>query len=560
MSTAAPAAADRAGELTHRQIMTILAGLMMAMLLAALDQTIVATAIRTIADDLNGLSQQAWATTAYLITATITTPLYGKLSDLYGRRPLILIAMSVFLVGSALCGMADSMFELAVFRAVQGLGAGGLFSLVLAIIGDIVPPRERARYQGYFIAVFATSSVLGPLVGGFFAGSEEILGIAGWRWVFLVNVPIGLIALLVVTRVLNLPHVRRDHRIDWLGALTLTVALVPLLVVAEQGRNWGWTSVRSLSMFAIGLVGLVAFVLAERRIGDDALIPLRFFRNRTFSVTNAVNVVMGMGMFGALAALPLYLQIVKGATPTQAGLLLIPMTLGIMSGSVISAQIISRTGRYKIFPVIGSALMVIGLLLFSGIGVDTPFWQTGLVMTLFGLGLGGCMQPLMLAAQSALSAHDMGVATSSATFSRQMGGTIGTAVFLSVLFSTVTSKITEAFRAIAPSPEFQQALRDPAVLADPANKPVLDALASGGAGGLSGVSLDDSSFINELDPRLARPFLIGFSDSMDAVFLVAAGVVAIGFVLLLFLKEIPLSNQSALAARNAAAAAPAAGD
>lgn len=560
MSTAAPAAPDRAGELTHRQIMTILAGLMMAMLLAALDQTIVATAIRTIADDLHGLPQQAWATTAYLITATITTPLYGKLSDLYGRKPLILIAMSVFLVGSALCGMADSMFELAVFRAVQGLGAGGLFSLVLAIIGDIVPPRERARYQGYFIAVFATSSVLGPLVGGFFAGSEEILGIAGWRWVFLVNVPIGMIALLVVTRVLNLPHVRRDHRIDWLGALTLTVALVPLLLVAEQGRNWGWTSGRSLGMFAIGLVGLVAFVLAERRIGDDALIPLRFFRNRTFSVTNAVNVVMGMGMFGALAALPLYLQIVKGATPTQAGLQLIPMTLGIMSGSVISAQIISRTGRYKIFPVIGSALMVVGLLLFSGIGVDTPFWQTGLVMTLFGLGLGGCMQPLMLAAQSALSAHDMGVATSSATFSRQMGGTIGTAVFLSVLFSTVSSKITEAFRAIAPSPEFQQALRDPAVLADPANKPVLDALASGGTGGLSGVSLDDSSFINELDPRLARPFLIGFSDSMDAVFLVAAGVVAVGFVLLLFLKEIPLANQSALAARNAAAAAPAAGD
>src|SRR5215207_3211047 len=286
MTTAAPAAAPRAGELSHRQILTILAGLMMAMLLAALDQTIVATSIRTIADDLNGLSLQAWATTAYLITATVTTPLYGKLSDLYGRKPLILIAMSVFLVGSVLCGMSDSMLELAAYRAVQGLGAGGLFSLVLAIIADIVPPRERARYQGYFLAVFGTSSVLGPVVGGFFAGSEEILGITGWRWVFLVNVPIGLAALLVVTRVLNIPHLRREHRIDWPGAIALTVALVPLLLVAEQGREWGWTSARSLAMFAIGAIGLVAFVLAERRIGDDALIPLRFFANPTFSVSS----------------------------------------------------------------------------------------------------------------------------------------------------------------------------------------------------------------------------------------------------------------------------------
>jgi EmrB/QacA subfamily drug resistance transporter len=557
MSTTAVPAAPRAGELSHRQILTILAGLMMAMLLAALDQTIVATSIRTIADDLHGLSMQAWATTAYLITATITTPLYGKLSDLYGRRPLILTAMSVFLVGSVLCGLADSMVELAAFRAVQGLGAGGLFSLVLAIIADIVPPRERARYQGYFIAVFGTSSVIGPLVGGFFAGTDEILGFDGWRWVFLVNVPIGLAALFVVTRVLNIPHVRREHRIDWPGALALAVGLVPLLIVAEQGRGWGWTSARSLSMFAIGAVGLAAFVLAERRIGDDALIPLRFFAKPTFSVANGVNVVMGMGMFGGLAALPLYLQIVKGATPTQAGLLLIPMTVGIMLGSVVSGQFISRTGRYKIYPVIGSALMVGGLLLFSRIGVDTPVWQTSLVMALFGLGLGGCMQPLMLAAQSALSPHEMGVATSSATFARQMGGTIGTAVFLSVLFSTAGDRISTAFRTIAPTPQFQAALNDPAVLSDPANRPVLDALGSGGGaagGALSSSSLDDSSFIDQLDPRLARPFLVGFSESMDAVFLLAAGVVAVGFVLLLFLREVPLSGQSAMAARNAAAA------
>jgi EmrB/QacA subfamily drug resistance transporter len=558
MSPAA-AAPPRTGELSHRQIMTILVGLMLAMLLAALDQTIVATAIRTIADDLQGLSLQAWATTAYLITATITTPLYGKLSDLYGRRPLILTAMSVFLIGSVLCGLADSMVELAAFRAVQGLGAGGMSALVLAIIADIVPPRERARYQGYFLAVFGMASVLGPLVGGFFAGSDEILGVAGWRWVFLVNVPVGLAALLVVTRVLNIPHTRREHRLDWPGALALAVALVPLLIVAEQGRAWGWTSARSLLMFGIGLIGLVAFVLAERRIGDDALIPLRFFSKPTFSVANGVSVIIGMGMFGGFATMPLYLQIVKGATPTQAGLLLMPMTVGLILGALVSGRLISRTGRYKIYPVIGSGIMVGGLLLFSRVGVDTPLWQISLVMALFGLGLGLCMQPLLLAAQSALSPHDMGVATSSATFARQMGGTIGTAVFLSILFSTAGDKITNAFRTIAPTPAFQAALNDPAVLADPANRPVLQALASGGSG-LSDSSLDDSSFIDQLDPRLARPFLEGFSASMSTVFLAAAIVIAAGFVILLFLKEVPLSNQSALAARNSElASAPAAG-
>jgi EmrB/QacA subfamily drug resistance transporter len=555
MSTVAPAP-PRTGELSHRQIMTILVGLMMALLLAALDQTIVATSIRTIADDLSGLSLQAWATTAYLITATITTPLYGKLSDIYGRKPLILTAMSVFLIGSVLCGLADSMAELAAFRAVQGLGAGGLFSLVLAIIADIVPPRERARYQGYFIAVFGTASVLGPLVGGFFAGSDQILGFAGWRWVFLVNVPVGLAALIVVTRVLNIPHARREHRIDWPGALALAVALVPLLIMAEQGHAWGWTSERSLLLLGIGLVGLVAFVLAERRIGDDALIPLRFFSKPAFSVANGVNVVIGMGMFGGFATLPLYLQIVKGATPTQAGLLLLPMTVGLMLGSTTSGQLISRTGRYKIYPVIGTAVMVGGLLLFSRVGVDTPMLQVSLVMAVFGLGLGWCMQPLLLAAQSALSPHDMGVATSSATFARQMGGTIGTAVFLSILFSSAGDKITNAFRTVAPTPAFQAALNDPAVLADPANRPVLRALANAGAngGGLSESSLNDSSFINHLDPRLARPFLLGFSESMSMVFLVAAVVIAIGFAILLFLKELPLPDQSALAARNSAPA------
>src|SRR4051794_21479478 len=279
---AAAAAPAEDGAFTHRQIVTILVGLMVAMFLAALDQTVVATAIRTIADDLQGYDLQAWATTAFLITSTIATPLYGKLSDIYGRRPFYLFAIGIFVVGSVLCGMASSMYELAAFRAIQGIGAGGLMSLALAIIGDIVPPRERSRYQGYFMAVFGTSSVLGPVIGGFFAGQTSLLGIPGWRWIFYINVPLGIAASLVVMRVLPLPHQRRDHRIDWPGALALITCLVPLLIVAEQGRIWGWGSGRGLLCYVIGAVGLVLFILAERAYKDDALLPLRLFKNRSF--------------------------------------------------------------------------------------------------------------------------------------------------------------------------------------------------------------------------------------------------------------------------------------
>src|SRR6266702_796019 len=257
-ATSTPVAHAGGGvQLSHRQILSIMSGLMLGMFLAALDQTIVASAMRTIGDDLHGLSIQAWVTTAYLITATITTPLYGKLSDIYGRKPMFLIAISVFVVGSALCSFSTSMYMLAVFRALQGLGAGGLFTLALAIMADIVPPRERARYQGYFLAVFGTSSVIGPVVGGFFAGTSSILGIAGWRWVFLVNAP------LVVVRVLNMPHTRRDHRIDWQGAVALSIGLVPLLIVAEQGRGWGWGSLGAIACYVDSVAGLVLFVCAE---------------------------------------------------------------------------------------------------------------------------------------------------------------------------------------------------------------------------------------------------------------------------------------------------------
>jgi EmrB/QacA subfamily drug resistance transporter len=553
MSDAAPAPpAAPWVELTHRQILTILSGLMAGMVLAALDQTIVATSIRTIADDLQGLSVQAWATTAYLVTATISTPLYGKLSDLYGRRPFFLTAITVFVVGSALCGFAESMWQLAAFRAVQGLGAGGLFSLALTIIGDIVPPRERAKYQGYFLAVFGTSSVLGPVVGGFLAGQSSILGVTGWRWVFLVNVPVGAAALLLVMRSLHLPHVRREHRIDWPGALALVAGLTPLLLLAEQGRDWGWGSLRSVSAMVVGVVGIAAFVAAERRYGDDALLPLRLFRGRTFGIGSLLNFVLGMGMFGGLAALPLYLQIVKGMSPTEAGLLLLPLTFGIMVGSVVAGQVISRTGRYKRFPVVGAALLVVAMGALSTIGVDTALWFTLAMAALFGLGLGFNMQPLVLAVQNAVPPRDMGVATSSATFFRQMGGTLGTAVFLSILFSTVGERILAAFRADTADPAFRAVLRDPQVLADPTNASVIGALRSGGS--LPAGALDDTSFLSRLDPRVARPFLEGFAGSMDLVFRVGALVLLVAFVVVLFLPEEKLRDLSGMAARQQEAA------
>ncbi|ONI77696.1 MFS transporter [Actinosynnema sp. ALI-1.44] len=529
-------------QLSHRQILVILSGLMLGMFLAALDQTIVGTSIRTIADDLDGLSLQAWATTAYLITSTITTPIYGKLSDIYGRKPFYLLAISLFVIGSLACTFSQSMYQLAAFRALQGLGAGGLMSLAFTIIADIVSPRERAKYQGYFMAVFGTSSVLGPVLGGFLAGQKDILGIDGWRWVFLVNVPIGVLALFVVARVLNVPHERHDHKIDWFGALTLVVGVVPLLIIAEQGREWGWTSQRSILCYAIGVVGLIAFVMVEAKMQDAALIPLRLFKNSTFSMVILAGVILGVGMFGGITMVPQYLQIVKGETPTSAGLLMLPLMVGIMIASFTSGRITAKTGRYKIFPIIGSALLVAGMGLFHTIEVDSPLWQPMLYMGVFGLGLGLSMQTLTIAAQNAAPPRDMGVSTASATFFRQMGGTIGVAVFLSVLFSTVGDKIREAFERIAPTSSFQQALTDPAVLANPQNAQVIKGLQGGGVGNV----LQDSSFLQQIDPRLARPFLEGFTDSIQMVFLAGMFVMVLAFIVSLFIKEIPLRTGNAI--------------
>src|SRR6478609_2504967 len=519
--TTAPAAAPTrpALGLTHKQSSTILIGLMAGMFLAALDQTIVSTSIRVIGDDLGGLSLQAWVTTAYLITSTVTTPLYGKLSDIYGRRPLFITAITLFIIGSLACSFSQSMYQLAAFRAFQGLGAGGLFSLALAILADIVPPRERAKYQGYFLAVFGTSSVIGPIVGGFFAGAETILGITGWRWVFLINVPIGLIALAIVMRVLHIPHTRHNHRIDWWGAAALIMGIVPLLVVAEQGRQWGWGSTSTLSLIALGVVGVAAFIWVEFRMHDEALIPMRLFRSRVFSLGLGINVLVGMAMFGALSTLPLYLQLVKGATPTQSGLMLIPMMLGIMTGSILSGQLTSRTGKYKIFPVIGTALLAITFFLMLTVTVDTPYWQLDIYFLMIGAGLGLCMQTMLIAVQNTVPAKDMGVATSSATFFRQLGGTLGVAVFLSLLFNSLPDKIQSALQSAGVTPEFQQAVA--AAAADP-NSPShataqgLVAAAQGNAGAASSIGdalNTDSSFLSKLEPIIARPFQVGYVDS-----------------------------------------------
>jgi EmrB/QacA subfamily drug resistance transporter len=528
-----PAAAAPSVEFTHRQILTILAGLMMGMFLAALDQTIMATATRTIADDLHGFNLQAWATTAFLITSTISTPLYGKLSDIYGRRGFFLFAIGVFIVGSMLCGLSQNMYELAAFRAIQGIGAGGLMSLALAIIGDIVPPRERAKYQGYFLAVFGTASVIGPILGGFFAGADSILWVDGWRWVFYLNVPIGIAAMIVVARVLHLPHHRVNHRIDWPGAVSLIVGLVPLLTIAEQGRAWGWDSGRAILCYVIGAIGLVAFVIAERAYKDEALLPLRLFGNRTVAVGATSSTILGMAMFGGLMTVPLYLQIVKGSSATMAGLQMIPFVVGIMSGSIIAGQLIARTGRYRIFPIIGSTLMVASLGLFATIGADTPLWQTMLIMVLMGLGLGGNMQPMITAVQNAVSPREIGVATSSVTFFRSMGGTLGTAIFLSVLFNVLPGKISGAFETAQKTPEFQQALQ-----ADPSQAQVLQQATGGDA-------LSDTSFLSKLSDVVAHPFKVGFSDGIQVVFLMALGVMLIGLLVVFFLPEIPLSMRSA---------------
>ena len=543
---AAAAASAISGVMTHRQILLVLAGLMSGMFLSALDQSVVGAAMRTIADDLKGLELQAWVTTAYLITSTISTPIYGKLGDIFGRRRLFIVAITIFIVGSLLCGTATDMFQLAAWRAVQGVGAGGLFTLAITVLADILPPRERARYQGMFLAVFGTSSVLGPIIGGLFAGVDQVLWVDGWRWVFLINLPIGIAALAMVVSFLHVPHTPKNHRIDWWGAATIVMAVVPLLLVAENGRDWGWGSAMSLSMYVTGAVGIVAFIFAERAAKHEALLPLSLFKSRTFSMSTILGVIIGVGMFGGMMTLPLLLQIVMGASPTEAGFMMLPMVGGMMTATIISGQITSRTGKYKPFMVIGPILLSLGYLYLTSFNADTEYWQASIGMVLIGLGLGQLMQTLTLAAQNSVPASEVGVATSSATFFRQMGGTLGVAVFISILFNNLADTIPAAFKRTDVQAGIKDALSDPKVIADPNNADFIASLKGGNMAELADKLNTDSSFLNHLDPRLARPFLMGFADAGVTVFAIAAVVVAIAIVLAIFTKAPALRTKSAV--------------
>jgi EmrB/QacA subfamily drug resistance transporter len=536
-------AARAAGEtLTRRQTITVMVGLMLGMFLSSLDQTIVSTSIYTIANDLDGLSLQAWATTAYLITSTVTTPLYGKLSDIFGRRPLYLAAIAIFLAGSLYAGSVHSMTELAIARGIQGMGAGGLLALALTIIGDIVSLKDRSKFQGYFMSVFGISSVLGPVVGGAFAGSANILGFDGWRWVFFINLPIGLAALTVVFLYLHLPAKHVKQKIDYWGAAAITLAIVPLLLVAEQGRSWGWTSLNSFLCYGLGVVGIAWFLLAEKRAGDYALIPLRLFRNMTFGLSSLLNFIIGIGMFGAIAMLPMYLQLVKGLTPTEAGLMMITFTLGILTGSITAGRTISSSGTYRIFPIMGTAILSTAALVMGlSLGVDTGLWVPGVIAVFFGLGLGFCMQPLTLAMQVSVPPKDMGVGTSSAAFFRSMGGAVGTAVFISMLFSIAASRIADGMKAAMANAAYLAVLKDPAVAADPANAKVYEFFQNGA----TNESLNDTSWLHTANTALTRPITEGFAQAIDTVMITAAVLTGIAFLISFALPNKKLTDPKA---------------
>lgn len=530
--------------MSHKEIWLVLIGLMSGMFLAALDQSVVSAAMRTIADDLGGLSLQAWATTAYLITSTVSTPIYGKLGDIFGRRPVFLTAIAIFIIGSVTTGFANTMYELAAYRALQGVGAGGLFSLALTIVADIVPPRERARYQGMFLAVFGSSSLLGPVVGGTLAGIDEFLFVEGWRWIFLMNLPIGIASLFMVVTFLHVPHNPRKQKIDWWGAAAIIVATVPILLVAEQGRVWGWTSPLSITLAVTGVVGIVVFIMIEKKMGESALIPLSIFKSQTFARTQVLGFIIGMGMFGGMIIIPLIIQVVYGVSPTMTGFMMLPMVLGMMTATITAGRVTAKTGKYRFFFNTGTATLFLGYLyMVLFLEAEIPLWVVAIGMVLVGLGLGQLMQTTMVASQNAVEAKDIGVATSSATFFRQMGGTMGVAVFMSILFSQVSDKVTEAFKKPEVSTGIAQALNDPAVASDPVNQDILRVF-EGGPAAASSVT-EDSSFLIGADDRLTLPFRMGFVESSLSVFLLAAIVIGVAFVISWFIKEVPLREKSA---------------
>lgn len=520
--------------LTHREILVIMSGLMTGLLLAALDQTIVSTALKVIVEDFNGLDHYSWVVTAYLLTSTAVTPLYGKISDIYGRRPVFIFAIVVFLLGSGLAGAAQSMEQLIATRALQGIGAGGLMALTFAIIGDIIPPRERGRYQGMFGAVWGLSSVAGPLLGGYFSDHATILGTDGWRWIFFINLPFGIAALIITSIVLHVPSVRVDHRIDYVGA-TLMVAGVSALLLAMSfaGPTYGWTDTLTL-IYAVGGAALaIVFVVWESRAAEPIL-SLDLFKNRVFSVTSIVAFIIGAGMFGAIVMLPLYLQVVKGATATQAGLQLLPMMLGIVSMSIFSGKRISATGSYRVFPIVGAALLTTGIVSLQILAIDTPYWQLAIIMVLIGWGLGASMQPLIIAVQNSVDFKDMGIATSANTFFRSLGAVVGTAFFGAVLNEKLQDHLAEQFSVVAKSnPEL---------------------LAGFDASKMASFS-NNTEAVASLPGPLETAVLQAFVDTFHNVFMFAAPVTVLAFVFAWFIPQQQLRTTEEHAAARAEAVA-----
>src|ERR1039458_8892226 len=439
--SAAPAPAPT-GE-RQASVLVVFAGLMLVMLMAALDQTIVSTALPTIVGDLGGLSHISWVVTAYLLAQTAVTPVYGKLGDLYGRKAVLQVALVVFLIGSALCGIAQSLTELIVFRALQGLGGGGLMVSTMAAIGDVVAPRDRGRYQGIFGAVFGLASVIGPLLGGFFTTNLS------WRWIFYVNLPIGVLALGVLAATLPSRSERVHYRVDYRGAALLAVALsVIVLLCTLGGTSYGWGSPFIIALGAAAVILLVVFVAVERRAAEPVL-PPRLFANRVFSVTSAIGLVVGFALFGSVTYLPLFLQVVNGASPTSSGLQILPLMGGLLITSIGSGQIISRTGKYKPFPIAGTAIMVVGLALLSTMDAHTTRLVASAFMFVLGLGLGLVMQVLVLAVQNAVGYEDLGVATSGATLFRSIGGAVGTAVLGSIFSNRLSAELASSLPGTA---------------------------------------------------------------------------------------------------------------
>jgi EmrB/QacA subfamily drug resistance transporter len=505
--------------LTHKEIMFVLSGLMVGLLLAALDQTIVSTALKSIVEDFDGLTHYTWVVTAYLLTSTASTPLYGKISDLYGRRPVFQFAIITFLIGSFAAGAATSMEQLIAFRAIQGLGAGGLMSLTFVIIGDIVSPRERGKYQGYFGGVWGLSSVAGPLLGGYFSDHAQILGVTGWRWIFYINLPFGIAALIITSISLHIPKVKREHSIDYLGALLLVSGVSSLLLgISVYGPQDGWQNSKTLLTIAIATVLILLFIFQESR-AKEPIIPLTLFKNHTFSVTSVMAFIIGAGMFGAIIMLPLYLQIVKGDSATSAGLKLIPFMIGIVSMSIVSGKLITKHGHYKRFPIIGLSLMTIGLFMLSTLTETTAFWKLAIYGILVGAGLGLSMQTIVIALQNSVDFKDLGVATSANTFFRSIGATMGVALFGTVYASRLAHNLpieVEKIRATNP-----EAL----VGATPEKFAALE---------------ENTAVLQTFTPELQAGIVHAFVNSFHVVFLTAVPITIIGFFIAFMLRETPL--------------------